>query len=180
MSSNGTLTIEGTNVADHAIVQPEGNQIRVYYRSYGSGYVNRPFNMATVKYLSFVGYGGDDTFDNRTAISSAAWGGPNNDTLLGGSGTDIFFGYGGNDLLCGSDGADRLYGEADSDRLYGGAGEDHLDGGAGAADVLCGGWYNNNRPNANDGAVDYIYYKAKDRVEFDWANYYIDVRRLRQ
>ena len=75
-----------------------------------TGSADQTFSAREVEQLIFIGFGGDDTFDNGTAIPSRLIGGDGNDTLSGGSGEDIINGGRGDDLLLGGSGLNEIYG----------------------------------------------------------------------
>jgi Ca2+-binding RTX toxin-like protein len=91
--------------------------------------LSRTFDPATVSYVSFLGFAGNDSFNNKLTYRSYADGGLGNDILRGG---------GADDILQGGPGFDTLYGNAGNDNLYGGDGDDLLLGGLGS-DGLFGG-----------------------------------------
>src|SRR6476646_7241046 len=97
-SSTGTLTIQGTDTHDDTVL--------VYVNHRGGPYsdlltvalsnINLPrvaaYDPSEVTKIVFYGYGGNDTFDNRTSRPVFADGGAGTDMLLGGSGNDYFLG----------------------------------------------------------------------------------------
>jgi Ca2+-binding RTX toxin-like protein len=129
------LAINGTNSDDHVVVELVGeSEIRVTHNSNIA-----TFAIASVSSMLFMGKGGPDHFENRTAIPSQAMGGPGPDTIVGGSGSDLLFGGTGSDLLVGNGGDDTLSGQSGTgDTLDGGLGNDQLSGGVGT-DTLTGG-----------------------------------------
>src|SRR5581483_11930750 len=104
--------------------------------------VNSPlvasFDSASVTKIVFHGNGGNDRFDNRTAVPVYAEGGAGNDMLFGGSADDLLAGGDGDDFLDGRTGADYLFGQLGNDALFGDDGYDSLYGGDGV-DFLFGG-----------------------------------------
>jgi Ca2+-binding RTX toxin-like protein len=142
-----TLSVYGTAGADRAAVttvEPAGpgqraavvvtlgqvtaiNGADTYVQSAAWGDPHSP----PVSSLRFYGSGGNDLFDNDSAVPSVAYGGDGNDTLTGGRGKDRLFGQGGSDLLDGGTGADSLSGGAGNDTAAGGTGDDSVAGGAG-------------------------------------------------
>ena len=62
---------------------------------------------AAVTDIVFNGYGGNDTFTNKTAINCEAHGGDGDDTLIGGYGFNYLYGDAGNDTLTGGDFGNR-------------------------------------------------------------------------
>jgi hypothetical protein len=131
--SNGVLELSGTNSKDKAYVDYSGN----YVKATLNGKSER-FYTTRVKEILFRGYGGDDYFNNRTAIASKAYGHSGHDTLYGGSGDDTLYGGSGNDKLYGRGGHDYMAGYTGNDTLVGGSGNDHVRGNAGN-DKLYGG-----------------------------------------
>ncbi len=93
--------------------------------------LSRTFDPTAVSYVQFLGYAGNDTFNNRLSYRSYADGGLGNDVLRGGAGDDTFQGGPGLDTLYGNAGDDNLYGGAGDDLLMGGVGSDGLYGGPG-------------------------------------------------
>lgn len=133
--SGGVLFIDGTNLADRAVVSDTtltttvGTQPAVRVVENG---VTRTFlrQHITLDRVEFRGFGGDDYFDNDAhSLESRAWGGDGNDELYGADGTDRLYGGDGNDTLSGSTGHDYLDGDAGSDSLTGHSGNDTLYGG---------------------------------------------------
>ncbi len=122
--------------------------------------VNRIANVATlapnVTDIVFNGYGGNDTFTNKTAINCEAHGGDGDDTLIGGYGFNYLYGDAGNDTLTGGDfgndidgglGNDTIKGGAMADYIFGrdgddiidaGNGNNYVDGGVGNDTIKCG------------------------------------------
>ena len=110
----------------------------------------------TVTDIVFNGYGGNDTFTNKTAINCEAHGGDGDDTLIGGYGFNYLYGDAGNDTLTGGDfgndidgglGNDTIKGGAMADYIFGrdgddiidaGNGNNYVDGGVGNDTIKCG------------------------------------------
>ena len=80
-----------------------------------TGSADQTFSAREVEQLIFIGFGGDDTFDNGTSIPSRLIGGDGNDTLSGGSGEDIINGGRGDDELRGRGSSDRIVGHTGAD-----------------------------------------------------------------
>jgi Ca2+-binding RTX toxin-like protein/Mg/Co/Ni transporter MgtE len=99
---------------------------------------SQSFVAAGIQNIVFNGGIGDDTFVNRTSLTSMAYGGDGNDSLSGGSGIDNLYGQAGDDVLAGNTGDDRLAGGIGNDKLYGGDGNDLVNAGDGD-DYLAGG-----------------------------------------
>ncbi len=129
-SSLGIVTIEGTTGNDQSNISVSGSDITVSLNN-----ISVSFPMSKVRGLIFKGLNGDDTFINNSSITSKAFGGNGNDTLVGGTATDQFFGGSGNDLLIGNSGNDSMSGESGDDRLSGSSGNDSLKGGSGSDDL---------------------------------------------
>lgn len=133
--STSVLSITGDSSADSAYVMNyAGNQVQVT----GTGSSARYFNASPITRIEFLGYGGNDRFENQTGIVSHAYGHAGNDYLSGGSGIDILVGGIGNDELYGNQGNDTLRGSEHDDLMYGGEGNDYLAGFSGN-DYLYGG-----------------------------------------
>ena len=114
------VTIRGTNSADTAEVRYVDGKVKVTL----SGHPSRTFTKSAVDEIRFYGYGGDDTFRNRTSEYAYAHGGDGDDYLSGGSGKDYFRGGDGNDTLYGNGGNDVLEGGEGNDDLTGGSDND--------------------------------------------------------
>jgi len=105
-------------------------------------------DLASVARIFYLGYAGNDSFTNNTAIETDARGHSGNDSFLGGSGRDVFYGGDGDDLLDGQAGDDFIYGGDGIDQIVGGSGNDWLSGdygndliyGGDGDDTLAGGW----------------------------------------
>ena len=132
-NEQGELFVEGTNAADHIIV--ERTMTRVFLNINGSV---QGFDAGDVLFLSISGHGGDDDIINASFIPSTIHGGDGNDTIWGGVGRDSLRGFGGNDSLRGGHGDDVLAGDDGDDTLHGGDGSDILTGGPGANMQLFG------------------------------------------
>ncbi len=139
----GQVLIGGTNADDVARVTQSGSTIIVTQR----GFETQTFRASSINSILFVGLGGDDSFENRTAINSVAFGQNGNDTLIGGSGIDRLFGNGDDDIIRGNGGDDFVVGGIGNDALDAGAGNDRvlgingnntIEGGAGD-DLIFGG-----------------------------------------
>lgn len=142
----GVLSLNGSDRADrndYATVRVQGNKVvaTIIEKALNGKVKDREVKkvkLALVKQIGFDGNAGDDTFANRTAIASLAYGNAGNDVLEGGTGMDTLLGEDGNDTLYGGAGSDRLFGGSGNDELYGSSGIDQLLGGAGS-DYLWGG-----------------------------------------
>ncbi|MEY3226093.1 MAG: Bifunctional hemolysin/adenylate cyclase precursor [Planctomycetota bacterium] len=133
--STGVLTITGSSTADSAyVVNAAGGQVEVT----GTGISAQYFNLSAVNRIDFLGYGGNDHFENQTTIVVHAFGHAGDDYLSGGSGADTLTGGPGSDEIYGNQGNDTLRGSENNDHLYGGEGSDTLTGFTGN-DFLYGG-----------------------------------------
>ena len=140
------VAIEGTAGTDNAMVWSDATHVHIGLTT-GLGTTMSSFEKSSVTLIKFLGGDGNDHFENTTNITTVAWGGAGNDTLVGGLGNDRLYGEAGHDSLYagigddelyGGDGDDQLNGEAGNDRLWGENGNDNLIGGAGN-DRLYGG-----------------------------------------
>lgn len=133
--STNILSITGDSSPDSAYVMNyAGNQVQVT----GTGISAQYFDASLITRIDFLGYGGDDHFENQTSLPSHAFGHAGNDYLSGGSGIDRLVGGQGNDELHGNQGNDILRGSEHDDLMYGGDGNDDLAGFTGN-DYLYGG-----------------------------------------
>ena len=139
----GEVLIGGTEQADRAVVSQAGSTVTVTQE----GFTTRTFNQSEVQRVRFVGLGGDDYFENQTAIRSFAYGQAGNDRLIGGSnddhligntGDDVITGNAGDDYLVAGNGDDVIAGGAGNDRFLGVRGFNELNGGDGD-DIIYGG-----------------------------------------
>lgn len=89
------------------------------------------FNKSEITQLTFIGYGGDDTFTNDTSLPALMLGHAGNDTLTGGSNDDVIVGGDGDDVLNGRAGNDRVVTAAGTDIARGGNGDDSIFGSSG-------------------------------------------------
>lgn len=140
------------------------------YRARLNDVTYRDFHFSTVRDIVFIGFAGNDTFDNRTAVPSRLLGGDGVDTLRGGSGDDIINGGSGNNVLYGNEGNDRIYAGAGNDRIFGGFEDDRIFAGEGRNEVHGGegddfifGGSNVDRIFGDDGA-DQIFGLAGDDI----------------
>jgi Ca2+-binding RTX toxin-like protein len=112
-----TIAIRGSEWDDGVTVRQVRNgywpQDRIVVEVNGTTWVDQPlwtertyerfrWHERNVQWISFEGRGGNDVYENRSQVSSTAYGGYGNDTLCGGEATDY------------------LMGDADNDQLYGG------------------------------------------------------------
>jgi hypothetical protein len=123
---NAALVIAGTQQADAAQVTFDGSRIWVNLNGTASA-----FSPVGINRIEFYGYGGNDTFLNKTGAPSVAYGHGGDDILIGGSGNDYLDGGAGNDQIDGKGGNDTLLGGAGNDYLQGNDGDDTIYGGTG-------------------------------------------------
>jgi Ca2+-binding RTX toxin-like protein len=150
LDSRGTATINDDQIVASITTGGQTTTLRV----------NRIANLntmaAAVTDIVFNGYGGNDSFTNKTAINCEAHGGDGDDTLIGGYAFNYLYGDAGNDTLTGGDagndidggiGNDIITGGALNDYIYGRDGDDTIDarngnnfvdGGAGKDSITCG------------------------------------------
>jgi len=121
-AATGEVLIGGTNGVDVASVTQSGSTITVSHQGFGT----QTFTASEVESILFVGLGGDDFFENTTAIPSIAFGQNGNDTLIGGSGIDRLFGNGGDDTIQANGGDDFVVAGIGNDNLDAGAGNDRV------------------------------------------------------
>ena len=137
-----TIRIDGTYVADAALVSIEGERVAVRVSTdYGVSreyafdlYRYLPvgptlFRVRVVKEIRFQGDAGPDTFTNQTDIPAVAFGGAGNDTLTGGAGDDHLGVYWTGNAWVDDPGSDRIFSSAGNDFIKGGSGHDSVDGG---------------------------------------------------
>ena len=141
-ASTGEVLIGGSDAVDVARVTQVNNTVTVTHQN-----VTETFAASDVNSIVFVGLGGDDFFENQTAIFANALGQGGNDTLIGGSGADRLIGNNGDDVLTGNAGDDFiLAGNGDdivvagdgNDRILGVRGFNNIDGGAGNDEIFGG------------------------------------------
>ena len=150
----GTLTIQGTDLADQVYVKIAGGEVQATWQTDGQGFQTEYFDQDLVTDIRFDGGAGDDIFSNRTSLDSLAYGNDGNDRLIGGRGQDELHGGAGDDVLNGFTGDDSLHGDYGDDLLAGWTGNDKLYG-----------WYGNDALLGGDGD-DYLSGYLGD----DWAH----------
>ena len=135
---SSSVIITGDGADDSALVVDLGGGS---FQVQGTGAASQDFLYAFVVRVDFFGNGGNDRFENQSAVASRAYGHSGNDILIGGSGVDVMngglgndqiYGSGGNDTLLGAEGDDWLYGGDGNDQLLGYSGNDWLFGGEGS------------------------------------------------
>ncbi|MEM7784161.1 MAG: hypothetical protein AAF623_12470 [Planctomycetota bacterium] len=165
-TSNGELTVFGDNGNNVGQVNFVNGNIEARIDNVAV----QSFNPGQVNSLVFVGFNGNDTFFNNTAINSSLFGHAGNDELFGGNGNDLIVGDVGNDTLQGNDGNDIIIGFNGSDTIRGGSGNDELFGGdglnsifgEGGNDLIFGG---NDADNIDGGlGIDKIYALAGNDI----------------
>lgn len=156
MSSQGVVTIRGTDEADNVYlaVVDNGQNLRIQHRSSGESRATTTIrSLNGLQRIVFYGYGGDDRLTHGYSSSGSATnpipqiyahghagkdtlsGGGQDDKLYGGSTSeaDVLRGFQGHDELYGGPGNDSLGGDSGNDRLFGEAGDyDKLNGGIGS------------------------------------------------
>jgi len=105
------------------------------YRATLADVGQREFSSSEVDRVIFIGFGGDDAFNNGSDVEGLLLGGSGNDTLRGGSQNDVINGGAGADQLFGNGGMDRIVGGSGADRIMGGDGNDRIVGGNGANQI---------------------------------------------
>jgi len=115
-SQSDTVTIAGTNAADHVQVSGSGSSFVVAGLATTFSVANSEGSLdnLTVNLL-----GGDDTFD-----AAGLPAGITNLAVDGGTGSDVITGSAGNDRLLGGDGGDLITGGRGNDTIVMGAGND--------------------------------------------------------
>ena len=127
-----TLVIDGDSSNNSAIVtSTNSTQVRVTH----DGQVEL-FNTSEFERIRFLGRSGNDYFENRTDIDSAAFGHQGNDRLLGGNGNNWIQGGDGNDHIVGGDKNDQLRGRDGDDYIDGGKRHDRIFGGDGVDEII--------------------------------------------
>lgn len=134
-AASGTVTVSGGAGNDTGLFVFQGTE---NYRASINGAADRVFPTEDVNRLVFIGFDGNDSFDNRTFVPSQLLGGNGNDTLSGGAGEDLINGGAGNDVIRGNEANDRLYGLAGDDDIFGGEEDDRIFGGDGRNEIRGG------------------------------------------
>ena len=125
---SGTVTVagdSGNNVGSFSQVNSST------FRASLTGLSSQDFAASDVNRIVFIGFGGNDTFTNATAVDGLLLGNDGNDELNGGSGFDQINGGQGNDVIRGNNGNDRLIGGFGDDAIRGGNGNDSIFGTSG-------------------------------------------------
>ena len=136
--SNGTITIDGTNLDDVVTVSiPNANVVRVQANGQITDFPCQT-NGGSAPTIMFMGFAGADEFVNQTQLSAVAYGGSGPDRLIATTGPVKFYGEGGADFIAGSPVADTLAGGTGDDEIFGFEGNDDIVAGAGA-DYVAGG-----------------------------------------
>ena len=138
---SATVTIAGSSANDAgSFTQVDSTTYRAILSTAGQ----REFSTSEVDRVVFIGFGGDDTFNNASDVEGLLLGGNGNDTLRGGSQGDV---------INGGSGADRLIGNGGSDRIVGGLGADSIEGGAGNDQIFAGDGANQIQGNDGDDLI---------------------------
>lgn len=131
-SPSGTVTVAGGSGDDAgSFLQVDSTTYRATLRDVG----HRDFARSDVDRVIFIGFGGDDAFNNGSNVEGLLLGGDGSDTLRGGTERDVINGGAGNDRLYGNHGLDRIIGGFGADRIWGGTGNDQIFGGDGANQI---------------------------------------------
>jgi Ca2+-binding RTX toxin-like protein len=126
-AATGVVQVTGTSLNDTAEVRQEAGHVVVSFDD-ALNHERLVLQPAQVRKVVFDGGAGDDVFRNLTAVSSEAFGGAGNDTLVGGTGNDLLDGGDGNDTLIERGGRNLMIGGNGRDVLQGGAGDDLMMG----------------------------------------------------
>ena len=129
---SGVVTIAGDAGADNGSFAFFGS---TNYRATLNQTTTRDFSFTEVNRVVFIGFDGNDTFDNRTGVPSQLLGGNGVDTLRGGSGNDVINGGAGDNILFGNEGNDRIFAGAGNDTIFGGFEDDRIFGGDGRNEI---------------------------------------------
>ena len=127
-----TVTIAGGSANDAgSFLQVDSTTYRATLSTVGQ----RQFSTSEVDRVIFIGFGGDDSFNNGSDVEGLLLGGSGDDTLRGGSQSDVINGGTGADDLFGNGGMDRIIGGLGADNITGGDGNDQIFGGDGANQI---------------------------------------------
>jgi Ca2+-binding RTX toxin-like protein len=138
--ANGTLTVRGTNGADHITLRPVTvDGVVVQVQVFFDGIADGSFFLNTFNNIDVLLGNGNDQFDIDPASTVfpgeqvTVNGGNGNDILRGGGGAEIFIGGNGRDFVDGNGGSDTadLGTGNDTFRWDPGDGSDTIDGGTG-------------------------------------------------
>ena len=169
--SNGTITIDGTNLDDVVTVSiPNANVVRVEANGQITDFPCQT-NGGSAPMIMFFGLGGADEFVNQTPLTAAAYGGSGPDRLIATTGPAMFYGEGGEDFLIGSSQADTLDGGVGNDEIFGFEGSDDIFGGGGA-DYAVGG-VGNDTISGGLGADELFGQEGEDVIRGDAGEDYI-------
>ena len=129
---SATVTIAGGSANDAgSFLQVDSTTYRAILSTAGQ----QDFSTSEVDRVIFIGFGGNDTFNNGSDVEGLLLGGSGDDTLRGGSQRDVINGGSGADRLFGNGGMDRIVGGAGDDTIQGGAGNDQIFGSDGANNI---------------------------------------------
>ena len=132
-AATSTVTVAGSSGDDAgSFLQVDSTT----YRAILLDVDTREFAVSDVDQVVFIGFGGDDAFNNGSDVEGVLLGGSGNDTLRGGSQADFINGGSGDDDLFGNQGLDRIIGGNGNDEIQGGTGNDQIFAGDGANRVF--------------------------------------------
>src|SRR3954469_14109456 len=123
--ANGTLTIVGTNRADHVTLSQGTDPSRLLV-DLGDGAGPHSVDQRSFTNVAAFLRGGNDTFAASSAVlvPLIVVGGRGNDTISGGGADDLLAGGRGNDTILGGDGNDVIFGGRGNDSVDGQRGTD--------------------------------------------------------
>ena len=130
-AASSTVTISGDAADDFGrFSQVTGTEYRAtlggQVRNAQGLTINRSFDVGSVEKVVFIGFDGNDVFENFSDVTAQLLGGNGDDTLQGGSQDDVINGGAGNDNIEGDLGNDRIIGGGGFDRISGGDGDDQI------------------------------------------------------
>lgn len=132
-SPTGFVTVAGDGLANTG----QFSQLNdTTLRATLDGTTSMDFDAADVSKIIFIGFGGDDQFENLTSVEGLLLGNDGNDILIGGTGIDRINGGAGNDQLSGLEGSDRIIAGPGNDTIHGGANSDTLFGISGTNSIF--------------------------------------------
>jgi hypothetical protein len=150
----GTLTVTGTDSADHIIITQQKKYVLVREGSHLTRF-NQLSRISHVSEIIVNALGGNDRVTIVSKLSATVDGGDGKDLIIGGAGDDVLMGANGNDRIVGQAGNDSISGGAGRDAIFAGAGDDTIDAYDTEADKVSGG-------RGNDSA------KVDDQIDTAW------------